>query len=139
MKEYKIVYLYGCSYSLEINGTEFVDLSREEQENICHTIIDDSRFAKPLKDRFVMAYVEGDSGLEFGKEDQDYVDRLYNDGKLDEECHAIINEHKCSESTMQQLVDSFAEFCGECEDFGYCDECGSFNYQYTIAIKTEKH
>ena len=36
----KIEFLDGCTYSMEVDGTEFVDLSTEKQREVCHKLID---------------------------------------------------------------------------------------------------
>lgn len=36
----KIKLLDGCSYSLEIDGTEFIELTPEKQQEVCHKLID---------------------------------------------------------------------------------------------------
>lgn len=35
-----IEYQEGCSYSMEIDGTQFVELTEEQQKEVCHKLID---------------------------------------------------------------------------------------------------
>lgn len=130
----KIIYLNGCGYSMLINDIEFVDLSREDQESLCSNIIKNSRCSKRAKEQLIISHIEADNGLEFDEEDQAFIDKLYETGKLDEECLGIITKCDCSSATLQQFVEIFAEECGESNDLGYCEDCGSWNYEYTVII-----
>lgn len=124
----KIVYLNGCNYSMEIDGTEFVDLSREEQREVCSRIIDSDKCSSSSLRKFYDYYMEGDR-------DEDTSEVSFNNiADLEEQCKAILYQTDCSECTMQTLVESFAEDKGTSKDLGYCDTCGSYNEEYTIEI-----
>ena len=58
----KIVYLNGCNYSMEIDGTEFVDLSKVEQMEVCNRIIDSGKCSSSSLRKFYTYYMEGDKG-----------------------------------------------------------------------------
>lgn len=45
--------LEGCSYSMEINGKEFVDLSKEEARKICHKLIDNKLCDTSILQKFI--------------------------------------------------------------------------------------
>lgn len=36
----KIEYQEGCSYSMEIDDKQFVELTKEQQKEVCHKLID---------------------------------------------------------------------------------------------------
>lgn len=78
----KIVYLNGCTYSMEIDGTEFIDLSKEKQIELVRKLVEKVT----------------DSGV------------------------------------LQNIAEEVLESIGEHSDFGYCEQCGSFNDQYTLSI-----
>lgn len=78
----KIVYLNGCTYSMEIDGTEFIDLSKEKQIELVRKLVEKVT----------------DSGV------------------------------------LQNIAEEVIESIGEHSDFGYCEQCGSFNDQYTLSI-----
>lgn len=78
----RIVYLNGCTYSMEIDGTEFVDLSKEKQIELVRKLVEKVT----------------DSGV------------------------------------LQNIAEEVLESIGEHSDFGYCEQCGSFNDQYTLSI-----
>lgn len=124
----KIVYLNGCNYSMEIDGTEFVDLSKEEQREVCSRIIDSGKCSSSSLRKFYTYYMEGDKG-----EDIEEVS-FKSIAELEEQCKAILYQTDCSECTMQTLVESFLEDKGCYKDLGYCETCGSYNEEYTISI-----
>lgn len=57
-KKMKIVYLNGCTYSLEVDGTEFVSLSKEKQTEVCKRIIDSGKCSVSSMQSFVEQFVE---------------------------------------------------------------------------------
>lgn len=124
----KIVYLNGCNYSMEIDGTEFVDLSKEEQREVCSRIIDSGKCSSSSLRKFYTYYMECDKG-----EDIEEVS-FKSIAELEEQSKAILYQTDCSECTMQTLVESFLEDKGCYKDLGYCETCGSYNEEYTISI-----
>lgn len=124
----KIVYLNGCNYSMEIDGTEFVDLSKEEQREVCSRIIDSGKCSSSSLRKFYDYYMEGDKGEDIEEESFNNID------ELEEQCKAILYQTDCSECTMQTLIENFVEDKGVSKDLGYCETCGSYNEEYTIII-----
>lgn len=49
--------------------------------------------------------------------------------------HYIIDQKDISQSTLQRLIEDYMETNGEMKDLGFCDECGSYNEEYTLTIK----
>ena len=124
----KIVYLNGCNYSMEIDGTEFVDLSKDEQMEVCNRIIDSGKCSSSSLRKFYNYYMEGDKG-------ENIEEEVFNNiAELEEQCKAILYQADCSECTMQTLVESFVEDKGCYKDLGYCETCGSYNEEYAISI-----
>lgn len=58
----EIVYYEGCDYSLTINGTEFVDLSLDEQIDTCRKIIDSGLLKESTMQRFIECFAS-DTGV----------------------------------------------------------------------------
>lgn len=67
------------------------------------------------------------NGVEFSE--------LNNEDKK-EVCHRIISHSDISEATMQRFIETFLECDANIEpkDLGYCEDCGSYNYEYIINI-----
>ncbi len=51
-----------------------------------------------------------------------------------EVCTKILHSGKCSDATMQDFVERFVEVNGKVTDLGFCEQCYSQNYKYTIEI-----
>lgn len=134
MKEFKISYLNGCTYSMEVNGTEFVDLDKEAQKELCLKIFnnDDCSFLTMVD--FIETYLECDKGLDLDEnDDKKYKEMTYDD--LKNQCVEYLNTDVCSEATMQELVERFIENNGEYTDLGHCETCGSYNSKYDYVVK----
>ena len=129
----KIDYLNGCSYSMTVDGIEFVDLSEEKQKEVCHRIIGDNKCDFFTMKKFYEYYYECDKDLEFDDEEETNID-VMDDNKLKKLCNSSIDSEECSEATLQTLVECFMERNGRYKHLGYCNTCGSQNDNYTIEI-----
>lgn len=146
MSNFKIDYLDGCNYSMDINGTEFVDLSRTQQQELCHKIIDSDNILKRILVDFMEGYLECDCNNlpeEYKKTlpNDDYyndinIDKIYakDINVLKTECNTYIDNKDCSEATLQELVAHYAETCGKEYDLGHCSTCGSWNFKYVAEV-----
>lgn len=144
MEKINIDFLDGCSYSMLINGTEFVDLTPLQQRELCHRIIDSKEVLHSTLTYFLESYYECDAKTlpeEYDNHSEDIFDRVNIDAihtktreELKKECNACVDAKDCEEATLQGLVEKFAEGCGNLKDLGQCETCGSYNYNYIITI-----
>lgn len=145
MDKITIKYLEGCGYSMEINGTEFVDLSVAEQREVCQRIISNDMTSHDMLVSFIETYFECDAEIVPNEykcinEDEPFpcVNRQNIECKaketLQNECIQCLESEDCSEATMQWLIERFTETYGKTKHLGYCTTCGSYNYEYSITI-----
>lgn len=131
--KYNIIYLNGCNYSLEVNGNEFACIPKDMQKEICHAVINNCNCGVFTMKKFYEYYYECDKDLEFDEDEEAKLEAMDYD-ELKKLCNSSIDTDECSESTMQKLIECFAENNGTCKDLGYCDTCGSYNDEYSIKI-----
>lgn len=130
MEEFKISYLNGCTYSMDVNNTEFVDLDKDTQKELCFKIFNNEDCSFLSMVAFIETYLE----VELDEnDDKKYKDMSYDD--LKKLCVKYLNTEDCSEATMQEMVERFIENNGEYTDLGYCETCGSYNSRYDYVVK----
>ena len=134
MKEFKISYLNGCTYSMEVNGTEFVDLDNKTQKELCLKIFNDDNCTVLTMVDFIGTYFECDKGLDLNENDDKKFKEMPYDN-LKKQCIECLNGDDCSEATMQEMVERFIENVGEYTDLGHCETCGSYNSKYDYVVK----
>lgn len=147
MEKFKCEYSDGCSYSTTINNKELVDLTESEIDTILKPIlfwfIDNSRdegsrredyaqFMQETDDFFNL--IENASDAEMDIIYEETYEKFKSEYTLDKLKRAVDTFDDFS--SLQMLFEEFLREFGVYEDFGYCEQCGSYNsyYSYTIEI-----
>lgn len=143
MKTFVCSYFDGCSFSTTINEKELVDFTDNEIKTILKPIlcllVEKSDNEKRRRDNYG-SFIVGK--LDFmnlnNKEYDDMYMQVYNKAYNEEYTIDKLKDEINNETdlaVLQMLYEELLSEFGKYEDLGFCDQCCSYNGEYTYTVE----
>lgn len=143
MKTFVCSYFDGCSFSTTINEKELVDFTDNEIKTILKPIlcllVEKSDNEKRRRDNYG-SFIVGK--LDFmnlnDKEYDDMYMQVYNKAYNEEYTIDKLKDEINNETdlaVLQMLYEELLSEFGKYEDLGFCDQCCSYNGEYTYTVE----
>lgn len=143
METFVCSYLDGCSFSTTINEKELVDLTDDEIKTILKPILcflaEKSDKDERRRDNYASLVV---GKIDFLDLDDNEYDEMYMNvyNKAYNEEYTIDNlkdeiNNETDLGVLQMLYEELLSEFGKYEDLGFCDQCCSYNGEYTYTVE----